>query len=122
MWDSAVKIDDNLTNLHYAYMDMVRHWHPGSEPYAGGDALFTALENGWDVSTTVRYEEYWHTGMRFVLVYYFELTRGDERMVMPVIRNPYVNRLVREMPAELVPVEADAALPRKRPTNSAAGS
>ncbi|NWG16173.1 MAG: hypothetical protein HXY41_06015 [Chloroflexi bacterium] len=116
-----MKLQDNLTDLHYAYMDMVRHWHPGSEPYAGGDALFTALENGWDVSTTVRYEEYGYTGMRFVLIYYFELTRGDERMVMPVIRNPFVNRLVREMPAELVPVEA-AAVQRRRPANSATTS
>lgn len=97
--------EHNLSNWHYAYMDLIRHWHPESEPYTGGDALFTALENGWDMSDEVKYEEHWHSGARAVLVYYFELKRGDETVVMPVLRNPYVNRIVREMPAKLVPVE-----------------
>ncbi|HEX2906871.1 MAG TPA: hypothetical protein VHO69_08430 [Phototrophicaceae bacterium] len=107
-------MEQNLSNWHYAYMDMIRHWHPESEKYTGGDALFTALENGWEISKDVRFEEYWHAGVRSVLVYHFELTRGDETMVMPVIRNPYVNRIVREMPAQLIPVGNDDTDPTLR--------
>jgi hypothetical protein len=95
----------DISNWHYAYMDFVRHWHPQSEPYTGGDALFTLLEEGWDIEPEVRYDESWLAGVRSVLVYYFTLRRGDETLVMPVIRNPYVNRIVREMPARLVAME-----------------
>jgi hypothetical protein len=98
-------IQEQLSDLHYAYMDMIRHWHPESEKYTGGDALFTAMEDGWQIGETVRFEEYWHAGVRAVLVYYFELNRGDETMIMPVLRNPFVNRMVRSLPVKLVPVE-----------------
>ncbi|MBI5667563.1 MAG: hypothetical protein HZC41_06105 [Chloroflexi bacterium] len=101
-----MELETNIGNWHYAYMDMIRHWHPESEKYTGGDALFTALENGWQLHQEVEFEEYWLAGVRSVLVYRFKLTRNGETMVMPVIRNPYVNRIVREMPATLVPAEA----------------
>lgn len=102
-----MELDTNISNWHYAYMAMIRHWHPESEKYTGGDALFTALENGWQLHQEVEYEEYWLAGVRSVLVYRFKLTRDGETMVMPVIRNPYVNRIVREMRATLVPVVED---------------
>lgn len=102
-----MELEPNIGNWHYAYMDMIRHWHAESEQYTGGDALFTALQNGWRISDEVKYEEYWHAGVRSVLVYHFELTRDGEKMDMPVVRNPYVNRIVREMPATLVPVAVD---------------
>lgn len=106
-----MELEANIGNWHYAYMDMIRHWHPESEPYTGGDALFTALENGWHLHQEVEYEEYWLAGVRSVLVYRFKLSREGETMVMPVIRNPYVNRVVREMPATLVPVVMDSQEP-----------
>lgn len=112
--DIVVEKEPNISNWHYAYMDMIRHWHPGSEKYTGGDALFTALENGWQLNREVKFEEYWHAGVRSVLVYHFELSRDGETMVMPVIRNPYVNRIVREMPATLVPVIVDDGDPSHR--------
>jgi hypothetical protein len=66
------------------------------------------------MNEVVKYEEYWHAGVRSVLVYHFELTLDGETMIMPVIRNPYVNRIVREMPATLVPVVADTEDPSTR--------
>lgn len=89
--------NQNLTNLHYSYMSLVRHWHADSEPFAGGDALFTALSEGWQLGETVAYEEYWLSGVRPITVYHFQLERGPERMTMPVLTNPYVRRLILEV-------------------------
>lgn len=96
----------NLTDLHYAYVDFLRHWQMDSEQYTGGDALYTAIQNGWDVSNEVGVEERWKTGSRGTPIYYFELTRNDETVTMPVIGNPYVRRVIRAIQAELVPLEA----------------
>ncbi|MBN8621384.1 MAG: hypothetical protein J0L63_20890, partial [Anaerolineae bacterium] len=74
----------------------------------GGDALCTALDEGWQIEDVVGYEEYEHIGARGTCVYYFELKRGDEQMTMPVIGNPYVGRLVSIMAFKLVPVTARA--------------
>lgn len=95
----------NLINLHYAYMTMVRHWHAQSEPYTGADALFTALDNGWDMDNVVTYKEFWQAGMRRIVVCYFTLRRDTEVLTMPVIYNPYVSRLIRTMHVETVRVE-----------------
>lgn len=93
-----------LSNLHYSYMDKIRHWHSDSERYTGGDALYTAVENGWSLGEVVGFEEYSRMGVNAVAVYYFELTRGDERQMMPVLNNPFVRRLIKETGAKLVPM------------------
>jgi hypothetical protein len=92
----------NLSNFHHAYSHLVRHWHVGSEQFAGGDALFTALENGWDMGETVEYEEYWSTGAARIVVCHFQLTRGKEAMTMPVITNPYIERVLSDMNVKTV--------------------
>lgn len=84
------------------YPDIFRHWHPGSEAYAGGDALITALDDGWVISGTVRCEEVWHTGNRRMHVYHVPLVKDTQTMYMPVIGNPYVERLLREIPIQVV--------------------
>jgi hypothetical protein len=96
---------EKLVNLHYAYMGMVRHWHRESEAFTGADALFTALDTGWDMDNVVTYKEFWHAGMRRVVVCYFTLRRDGEEVVMPVINNPYVSRLIRTMRVQTVRVE-----------------
>lgn len=96
-----------LTDFHFAYQDRIRHWHPGSELYTGGDALITAVEDGWDISTLVGSEEHRHQGARTTTVYYFELTRSRETLLMPVISNPFVDRLVSELNLKLQPMPKD---------------
>jgi hypothetical protein len=88
--------DYNASNWHYAYRRVVRHWHTASEAYAGGDCLLTALNNGWDISERVVAHEHWRAGTRCVMVYHFELTLNGETMIMPVITNPFVERLIAE--------------------------
>ncbi len=94
--------ETNLTNFHYSYIDLLRHWDSGSEPYTGGDALYTAMSHGWKLDETVRYEECWLMGGRFVVVYYFTLKRGGETVTMPVLTNPHVRRLMSTLDVKLV--------------------
>jgi hypothetical protein len=99
------KLLQHLTDYHFAYQDLYRHWHADSEHYTGGDALNTALDEGWTIKDIVGIEEIEHVGARGTIVYYFELTRGaDEVVTMPVIGNPYVERLVMIMDFTLVPL------------------
>jgi hypothetical protein len=95
-------LEANLTDFHYAYVDLIRHWNNESEQYTGGDALFTALSNGWEIDSTVRYEDCWLLGGRYVVVYYFNLKREDKTATMPVVTNPYVRRFISSMSARLV--------------------
>jgi hypothetical protein len=95
----------NPSNRHFEYMKVVRHWHAPSEKYTGGDSLLTALYKGWTLNNVVYSEAHWYAGTRCVIVYYFELTRGAETVVMPVITNPYVERLIAETPLQQIPLE-----------------
>jgi hypothetical protein len=100
----------------YDYMEMQRHWHPGSEKYTGADALVTMFVEGWTPARTVFYEEFWHAGSRLVTVYNVDLTRGDEHVMMLIITNPYMLRILRNMNAELRPVE-EREMVRRQHTN-----
>jgi hypothetical protein len=96
-------LESNAVNWHTSYWRMVRHWHVGSEAYAGGDCLLTALNEGWTVSTQVTADEHWHAGTRCVKVYSFELTFGDATVTMPVITNPFVERLIAQSALRIFP-------------------
>jgi hypothetical protein len=74
-----------------------RCWHPGSQHYAGGDHLATALLLKWTIDDEVREERHLVGGRRSVSVYYFTLSRGGITLVMPVIENPYVTRLIHQL-------------------------
>ncbi len=94
----------NPTNFHVEYMDVAQHWSPQSERYAGGDALLTAIYDGWHIGDTIQRETKWFAGMRFVNVYHFELKREEEIRVMPVIDNPFVDRFIQQSTVKLVEV------------------
>jgi len=91
------------SDAHFAYMDVVTHWCPQSQPFAGGDALITYIDDGWEIGSQVFYEEFEHRGGRQVVVYYFEMHRGNQIVRMPVINNPYVTRLVQVLNVDVVP-------------------
>jgi hypothetical protein len=99
----------DASNAHFQYLDVVRHWSAISEPFAGGDALITRLNDGWQLKETVFVEEYWHAGVRLVTIYHFELERDGETEKMPVLSNPYVNRILRDLPVQMRPLAASEA-------------
>jgi hypothetical protein len=78
-------------------IDFYRHWHPQSERFAGGDCLATALMRGWVLKAPVVMEVYWCAGSRQVNVYHCDLVRDDDHMHMPVLGNPYMDRLIQQM-------------------------
>ena len=98
-------INHKTTNHHVDYLDVEQHWSPKSEKYAGGDGLVTALDRGWEISGDVRREEKQYAGLRTVTIYHVPLVRGDETMTMPVLHNPYVNRLLRLSSIRVVDVQ-----------------
>lgn len=81
-------------NHHIQYPGMSnQHWHAGSGTYAGGDHLLTALSSGWEITRCVQINHL-YAGNRGVIIYEFTLTSGGETMVMPVITNPYIERML----------------------------
>ncbi len=73
----------------------VRYWSPQSRNYATVDALFTALVEGWRVSSIVHRTQHWFAGNnRRVKIFVFELHRGSRQMRMPVVNNPVLERLL----------------------------
>jgi hypothetical protein len=100
-----------LDRLHVEEdLNVYRHWHVHSEKFAGGDALATLLLTGWLMRDAVFVDTYWLSGSRTVHVYQFELMRDDESVSMPVIANPYVERLIALHQVNVVPIERPALL------------
>lgn len=93
------------TDFHVDYPDIVHHWSPVSEKYAGADCLVTAVRNGWRVIGEVYVENFWHAGTRLTSVFHVKMVRGDTTMVMPVISNPYAHRLIHMNRVTLQPIE-----------------
>lgn len=101
------------TDLHVDYPDILRHWSPVSEKYAGADCLVTALRNGWRVVGEIYHEETWLAGMRLTGVYHITLKRGDEMMEMPVLSNPYARRLIYQNRITTIPLQERSSNARK---------
>ena len=98
-------IGRNPANYHAEYMDVVQHWSHDSEKYGGGDALITMMMMGWELGQTL-YMEYKHFGgNRRVRIYHCVLTHRNDQLVIPVVHNPYVNRLIRNMQLSVEPYE-----------------
>ncbi len=85
------------TPLFMDDVDFYRHWHRQSERFAGGDCLATALMNGWTLKAPIINDVYWCMGSRQVNVYHCNLVRDEETLHMPVLGNPYMDRLIHEM-------------------------
>lgn len=79
-----------------------RHWHAGSEKYTGGDALLTAIEDGWEIDGVIFRQEFWLAGVRRVCVYHIDLRRGLEKTRMLVTQNPFITRFLYEANNQVV--------------------
>ena len=108
---------ENVVNHHVSYPDVYRYWSVGCEAYAGGDALLTKMRQGWEIDGAIYSEDHWHAGMRLVVVFHIELVRGDEKMHMPVVSNPFVRRLIRQEALQVRSIE-ERAVRRQRMVDS----
>jgi hypothetical protein len=77
--------------------DIHRHWCPYSEPFTGGDALQSALDQNWVIIGSIRVEDFALRGSRKVSVYYVRLQNEEHFRVMRIIHNPYVERLFEKL-------------------------
>jgi hypothetical protein len=82
--------------------DKRRHWSSSSQTYVPADVLLEYLADGWVISSVVGQEECWHGGGRHITVYYSELTRSHQAVVMPVLGNPIVRRLMNQQQLRVV--------------------
>jgi hypothetical protein len=73
-----------------------RHWCPRSEKFTGVDSLLSAISDGWTINHSVLHHQVWRGGTRPVDVYFFELIRGRHIVTMPVISNPWLERVIVE--------------------------
>lgn len=87
--------------------DQGRHWSAASQTYVPADVLLEYLADGWDISSVVGREECWYGGGRHTIVFYFELTRHHQAVVMPVLGNPTARRLVHQRQLRVVLLTCD---------------
>ncbi|MDX1992425.1 MAG: hypothetical protein SF029_08550 [bacterium] len=71
-----------------------RHWCPESETYAGGDQLATLLFMGWQIREIICQEKLPYLEKCAGRFYHVILKRREETLVLPVLANPYVERIV----------------------------
>ncbi|MDX1993184.1 MAG: hypothetical protein SF029_12395 [bacterium] len=71
-----------------------RHWSAASEPYTGADALFSAVDQGWQLSPVVFVEHVTLETRRTVPVFHFVLVRAGDTCRMAVIYSPHVDNYV----------------------------
>ena len=89
---------------HEPYTRTNRHWCAKSETYyTGADSLLTAQRMGWQLTDIIYYEDVRFAGNRFTTVYHVVLRRNQERRVMPVLCNPFMQRLVEQPHIQLYP-------------------
>lgn len=99
-------INRKSTNHHADYLDVTQHWSPNSEKYAGGDGLITMLDRGWEMHGEAVLEFKRYGEGRFVTIYHVTLERDGEQMSMPVVHNPYINKILRSLNVRIVEMAA----------------
>lgn len=101
-------------------VDVYRHWHPQSQTFGGGDVLATFMLLGWTLKSAVFVDTYWLFGQRQVRVFHFELVLDGNSMSVPVIGNPFVDRMIAQHDLMLVEVERPGILSAKTITSETA--
>ncbi len=86
--------------------DLHRHWCPESEPFVGGDALFTALTQGWSVVGAVFCREFYYADCRHNYVFYFRLQQDDELRRMAVIASQHVVTFIQRAELQVLLVQS----------------
>jgi hypothetical protein len=93
----------NPDGNHEKYTDTDRHFSPSSEIYTGADSLLTAQRNGWEL-VNIAYEQVVQMrGGRTTSLYYFKLIQNGEKMIMPIVATPFIERMLLQRKMLLLP-------------------
>jgi hypothetical protein len=90
-----------------------RHWCPQSEKFTTGDALRSALDEGWKIHGVVFEQEHWHNNRR-VLLNHLKLQQDGQRVTMVVVQNPYIVRLLNELCVQVVKINQRKTVANER--------
>ena len=93
----------NPDGTHSFYTEVDRHFSPRSEIYTGADSLITAQRNGWRLVNIAYEEPVQMRGGRYTSLYYFKLIRNSEKMVMPIVATPFIERMLLRLKILLLP-------------------
>lgn len=88
--------------------DDYRHWSPESQPYAPADVLLQYLRYGWELTKTVGLNTMRCVSRRCARIYSFEVTKGNERICIPVVANPVVSNLIRDYGLTVMTCDRDS--------------
>jgi hypothetical protein len=95
----------NPEGIYQRYTTDDRHWCPRSESYTGADSLITAQRNGWQMIGLAYQQQILLRGGRYTTLYYFELERAGEHVLMPIVNNPFVTRMLRNYRMDVLPLK-----------------
>src|SRR2546423_14560136 len=85
-----------------------RHWGSESETYTGGDSLFTALNQGWQIAETVLCQEFSLSRRKTSYVYHFCLIKDGQLVRMSIVSNPRVQSFIKQALLEVAMLEGAA--------------
>ncbi len=83
-----------------------RYWSPTADCHATGDQLLGFLVLGWTIESRVEVEILWYGEGRRSLLYHLTLVKDNQRLLMPVLSNPFSSQLIQDdhLALTLVPV------------------
>jgi hypothetical protein len=84
---------------------MRRHWSPQSQAFTGGDALCTALADGWTPHWIIFQQGFEFAGGRQVSVYHVLLHRDGVSVHMRIVENPTVARLIQSLGVQVATLQ-----------------
>jgi len=93
----------NPDGNHTWYTDTDRHFSPESEIYTGADSLITAQRNGWRLINIAYEEQIEMRGGRYTALYYFKLINNGQKMIMPIVATPFIERMLLNRKVVLLP-------------------
>lgn len=99
-----------LEGTHEYFTRTKRHWSARSEAYTGADSLLTAQRLGWQVQGLAYREQFMLSGGRHTTLYHVKLVRGTKNIFMPIVDNPFLQRIFVHYDVKIVPIiEAEFA-------------
>lgn len=94
MFNQVARIPTSSTSVDED--NRCRHWSRESQAYAPVDVLINYIHEGWTLDA-LGVKTFYFAGYRGVDVYYFTLRRDPQTLEMPVVANPVIRRLIREL-------------------------
>ena len=108
-----IQVAHRPTEINFDEDGSHRHWCPQSEKFTTGDALRSALDEGWKIHGVVFEQEHWHNNRR-VLLNHLKLQQDGQCVTMVVVQNPFIVRLLNELCVQVVKINQRKTVANER--------